>query len=170
MSKVIDFSNQNKSSEENLLSEANPEINNVPKCSRDCPQFNSCSAPLCPADADSLKNGIFYPNEDVCQLRAFSNLDWVRRQKRIAVRSKNPYFYFTLKMLCQNCIIRGGIEGLDPDATSIDETAAVKSWLKAHPEKKEVSKAEKAEMRRNFLINVKGGVHPSEKEAIRPEN
>lgn len=36
-----------------------------------CKKFESCEAPLCPMDERSLKHGIWYPDEDICNLRIF---------------------------------------------------------------------------------------------------
>jgi len=53
-------------------------------------------------------------------------------------------------MLCRNCQIRRGIDGLDPDNTSFSDFSdkkadkkAEESWLKKHPEKRKWTEEEK---------------------------
>ena len=48
--------------------------------------------------------------------------------------------HITLQMLEQNCIIRKGIEGLDPDQS---EEYQLKKWLKAYTEKRVLSRGER---------------------------
>jgi hypothetical protein len=113
----------------------------------DCKKLDTCNAPLCPLDEQSLKHGIWYPDEEVCAFRAFVNLAWVQNQKKILKRSARTDRYFTLSMLERNCIIRGGIEGLDPDEA---EEYQLKKWLRDHPEKRGLSQKERERLSRRF--------------------
>lgn len=61
-----------------------------------CASFARCSAPLCPLDKSSLKNGIWYPDEPVCNRRDERPV-WVEIQKRIAKKAKDKTRYFTLQ-------------------------------------------------------------------------
>ena len=98
-----------------------------------CPKFDVCNAPLCPMDEESLSHGIWYPDEEICKRKAFANMDWIKRQKKIAKKAKRMDRYFTFEMLKRNCVITKGIEGLDPDKP---EEPQLKKWFKKHPEKK----------------------------------
>jgi len=131
---------------------------------QECKRYDTCSAPLCPMDDQSLQNGIWYPDEEICHNQAYRSLTWIKNQKKIAKKAcpvgigprKKGYDsygvgsygagamdrYFTLKMLDRNIVIRKGIEGLDPDH---DEAYQLRRWLKAHPEKRELSKTEREE-------------------------
>ena len=77
----------------------------------DCRRFDECSAPLCPASPDSLKECYWFPDEEIC---AAHDDDWIRRQREIAQKAV-PGFYFTQKMLARHCVIEEDIKGLDPE-------------------------------------------------------
>ena len=112
-----------------------------------CKRFDTCNAPLCPLDEQSLKHSIWYPDEEICRAKLFSALPWIKAQRKIAKRASRMDRYFTLQMLKRNCIIKKGIEGLDPD---LDEALQLKRWLKAHPVKKEPTDQERKVMRQRF--------------------
>ena len=82
--------------------------------SEECKYFSTCSAPLCPIDESSLKKGIWYPGQEICFIKRFWVLDWVKRQKRFAKVAKIGK-YFTWEMLKRNCKVKKGIEGRDPN-------------------------------------------------------
>lgn len=63
-----------------------------------CPSYPVCSAPLCPLDEQSLKNGIWYPDEPICNNR-LQKPEWIRIQRRIARKAKIRTNYFTLEDL-----------------------------------------------------------------------
>lgn len=106
-----------------------------------CKRYETCNAPLCPLDEQSLKHSIWYPDEEICRAKAFGALPWIKAQRKIAKRASRMDRYFTLQMLERNCIIRKGIEGLDPDQA---EEYQLKKWMKAHPERRVLSKEERA--------------------------
>ena len=104
----------------------------------ECLKFETCGAPLCPLD------------EEICTSIKCGNKDWIRNQRKIKKRAANRNFYFTYEMLCRNCQIRRGIDGLDPDNTSFSDFSdkkadkkAEESWLKKHPEKRKWTEEEK---------------------------
>ena len=117
-----------------------------------CPKFDTCSAPLCPMDEQSLENGLWYPDEEVCTLKKHGGLPWIRKQRKLIKRAARVDRYFTLEMLERNCIVRGGIEGLDPD---VPEELQLKRWLNAHPEKRKLSWEER-ERARQRMAYVRG--------------
>jgi len=117
----------------------------------DCKSFIKCSAPICPLDQESLKNCIWYSDEDICN-RSPSPL-WIKQQKKIVKKCKNPDSYFTFEMLNRNFIVGKGIEGLDPDK---EESPQLRKWSKAHRERRELTQLEKEEKRKLFEINVLG--------------
>ena len=96
----------------------------------DCKKFESCSAPLCPWDASSLEHGLWYPDEDICNFQQANQLDWVRRQRKIAKKIENKLSFFTHKMLCQECRVTSAIKGLNPDK---DRDKQEEDWLIKHP-------------------------------------
>jgi len=121
-----------------------------------CPYFNKCNVPLCPLDTSSLKNGIWYPDEDICPRRF--RLLWLKNQRKIKQRTKDNDRYFTLEMLDRPIIIKTGIVGLDPNKV---EENQLKLWLKYHPVKKELSEEEK-KRRTALLKNIKSGLNNGE--------
>lgn len=81
----------------------------------DCPK-EDCSALLCPLDENSIRNGIWYPDEEICRARKFQTLPWVRKQKRIARLGLTvDAGLFTVEMLAAVSQIRRGIKGINPD-------------------------------------------------------
>lgn len=106
----------------------------------ECKRYETCDVPLCPLDEQSLKHGIWYPDEDICNSRTSGNFPWIKAQRKIAKKAARTDRYFNLQMLERNCIVRKGIEGLDPDQA---EEYQLEKWLKAHPEKRSLSKEER---------------------------
>jgi len=96
----------------------------------ECKRFDTCSAPLCPRDRESLEQGIWYPDEKVCKSKEFQNLPWIKRQKKVAKATRYFSCYWTFEMLKADIIIRQGIKGLNPDRP---EPNQLKRWFKAHP-------------------------------------
>ena len=64
----------------------------------DCRLYETCSAPLCPLDRASLLNSIWYPDEEICRSRTFSNLTWIRQQGKIAKSASRTDRYFHPEM------------------------------------------------------------------------
>jgi len=83
----------------------------------ECRHFGSCSAPLCPLDAESLRRGLWYPDEEICRNKRFSKLRWIKVQRRIARlhAEHGVRGFFTYEMLCSIRQVRRGIKGLDSD-------------------------------------------------------
>ncbi|MFC1924913.1 hypothetical protein ACFLXA_06085 [Chloroflexota bacterium] len=79
----------------------------------DCKNFEECDAPLCPLEENEYH--IWYPNEDICNLRKFQSLDWIKKQKLIARKHGSIEGFFNLKMLNATFQIRRGIIGANPD-------------------------------------------------------
>jgi len=119
----------------------------------ECPQFESCSAPLCPLEKSGTHD-IWYPDEEICHTKAVKTPLWVKNQRKIARRTGDKDKYFTYTMLTQHCIIKNGITGIDPDHTEEQCRIDEKRWLQRHPEIREYTAAEKQE----FLRRVKGEI------------
>ena len=107
----------------------------------DCTKFSECSAPLCPLDK-TPEGSEWYPDEDICTKHS---PDWVKVQRKIAERTREPERYFTYEMLNRNCVIGRAIAGLDPERPRDEE---LKKWLAKHPpkKKKELSESQKQEL------------------------
>jgi hypothetical protein len=96
-----------------------------------CGLYETCTAPLCPLDQDSLK-GIWYPDEEICRSRTHGSLPWIRAQRKIARAEASGYF--NLVILKSIRTIRKGITGLDPNA---EEKPQLRRWLGLHEKKRQ---------------------------------
>jgi len=95
----------------------------------DCHNFEDCSAPLCPIDDNSTSNGVWYPDEEICNRRGFQNLDWIRKQKAIVKARAPADRYFTVQMLQAARQVRKGIEGISPDQPLEQARRAERRWI-----------------------------------------
>ena len=115
----------------------------------DCKYFETCSAPICPRNAASLKNSVWYGDEEVCRVE---NAPLVKRQRKIAKLGLGINDgCFTAAMLERTCVVGRGMRGIPPEDYPFDEP--VKKWLNAHPEivKREFS----PEQRKTFADRLK---------------
>jgi len=114
-----------------------------------CLHFENCEAPICPKDESSMKNCAWFPDEEFC--RKHDVPPWVKAQRKIARRTKRDWTKgcFNLAMLSVNCVITGGIRGLDADS-EIPWAEQIAKWLKNHPPKPEISEERKNEVRTRF--------------------
>jgi len=67
-------------------------------------------------DEDSLRHGIWYPDEEICRAKEAQKLKWVRVQRQIAKLHKQfgVEGYFTYDMLNRIKLVRKGIKGRNP--------------------------------------------------------
>ena len=105
--------------------------------SEQCRHFDCCSAPLCPLGEKNLK-AIWYPDEEICRLK--KTPDWIKRQKKIAKKTKDKDMYYTYEMLNRNCKVGNGMTGLNPDKS---EEPQLEDWFKKHSPKKALSEKQK---------------------------
>jgi len=98
----------------------------------ECKMYEVCEAPFCPLESNSLI--IWYAGEEICREREHKSLPWVQAQRKLA--KVDATGYFTLAMLKQDCFIKAGIQGLDPDK---EERPQLQLWLKNHPAKQETT-------------------------------
>ena len=111
-----------------------------------CKTYEVCEAIFCPLDPNSL--GIWYVGEEICRDRSHKNLLWVQAQRKLAkVKAEG---YFTMAMLKQDCFIKAGIHGLDPDK---EERHQLRLWLKNHPAKQRISDGDR-EKRRELMKKI----------------
>lgn len=75
----------------------------------ECSSFGKCSAPICPLDHP--ENAIWYPTEPTCVKSPMPK--WIKKQRRIAKKTKRLDDYFTLKILMST-----GRTGINPDGLS----------------------------------------------------
>lgn len=101
---------------------------------RECIHWNDCSASICPFDKSSIENCVWYPDEETCKLGSVPR--WVKNQKKIAKLCRDIDTYFNYEMLNRNCVIKGGIKGIDPNR---EEDSQLENWLRDHPLKKKYS-------------------------------
>ena len=95
-------------------------------------ECGSPEAPLCPLQASTLKNGIWYPDEPICQAEVFQDLPWIKKQRQIAeLRLTQKHGFFTVRMLEAIHMVTRNLKGADPD----DLKAEIK-WLNELSEKR----------------------------------
>lgn len=104
----------------------------------DCPRYYTCSATICPLNFP--EKSLWYPEEEICKNGDYSDLDWIKNQKKIAKKVKDESKYFNFQMLNRNCRVAKGIIGLDPEK---DEGPQLKKWLALHPALKKMSLAQR---------------------------
>lgn len=115
---------------------------------QDCRHWDSCSAPLCPLDLQSMEHGIWYPDEEICRSRTHrQGLKWIENQRKIAKKAKSTDTYFTVEMLDRDFIVRSGIEGIDPDSKNPEKE--YKQWFVSHPEQSAEQKQKKQQQAQN---------------------
>ena len=112
-----------------------------------CPFFNSCNAPICPLDENKGKV-IWYSDEAICKNRDFSDLEYIKTQKKIAKVNKKHSVkgYFTFKMLNRKIIVRSGIQGINDDIPIESLSLSEENWSRRH---KPISKEGLEKMRGN---------------------
>ena len=103
----------------------------------DCTLAGKCSSPLCPLDEESLLEGVWYPDEEICRKY---NCQFIKTQKKIAKRTRDNSTYYTHEMLNRNFVVTKAIAGLDPDK---GRAAQLARWLKTHPALKPLSDEER---------------------------
>lgn len=99
--------------------------------SPECPQYDSCNAPICPLDAGNARHA-WFPDEDICSCRNLPDgspkPEWVEAQRKIARATKDPdRGYFTIRMLQATYKVGKGIRGVDPDSGREEE--AIATWI-----------------------------------------
>ena len=101
-----------------------------------CNLFEPCEtpeAPLCPIQSATLRTGIWYPDEPICNARQFQNLSWIKKQRQIAaLKLKSSPGFFTVRMLNTIHVVTDYLRGADPD-----QTDAESKWLKERSGRKQ---------------------------------
>jgi hypothetical protein len=116
---------------------------------KSCNLFDTCEAaeaPLCPIQESTIKCGIWYPDEPICQSSQFQELPWIKKQHQIAAfKLKSGAGFFTVKMLDALHIVASNIKGADPDYPNAEDkwfkerTASTKEKRKETKAKKKVN-------------------------------
>ena len=89
-----------------------------PSPSITCRKAGKCRAPLCPMDYTGAGHRqVWYPDEPVCSLEEFQELDWIVRQREIAAKAGSRGGFFTVRMLKSLRAVNEGILGMDPDSS-----------------------------------------------------
>ena len=107
-----------------------------------CKQYENCSAPLCPLD-NSVKYGVWYSDEEICQARNFQRLPWVMKQKLVVKAGASSDKFFTVDMLLSKQRIKKGIEGINPDQSLEAAEREKRKWMGLKVVRKTSGKAKK---------------------------
>ena len=90
-----------------------------------CRYFEDCEATLCPMDGERLPKIGWYPYEEICRVKKFARLGWIKKQKSISRKYGSLDGFFNLEMLEAIGRVRKGIEGANPD-----DWDSPKKWIK----------------------------------------
>lgn len=123
------------------------EVNTTPE---KCPRYNICDANLCPYDPE-LKDRVWYPEETFCTKSGLAQkYPWIKKQRKISKRCKEPDKYFVVGMLENLSQVRKATVGLSPD---VDYQLQLNSWLKDHHkiEKREYTEEERQAFREKMI-------------------
>lgn len=103
-----------------------------------CNLFEVCEspeAPLCPLQLRTVKNGIWYPDEPICQAEQFQGISWIKKQRQIAaLRLTTEDGFFTVRMLEAIHVVTRNLKGADPD-----DPKAERNWFRQRAEKRAVA-------------------------------
>ena len=81
-----------------------------------CHLFETCEAPLCPLQENTVENGVWYADEQVCRARKHLPISWIKKQKRIVrLGLTSDIGYFTVEMLNAIQRVTRNTKGADPD-------------------------------------------------------
>jgi hypothetical protein len=69
---------------------------------------------MCPLDTN-LDKAIWYPDEEICRNKDFTDLLWIQNQKKISKVKADTHRYFTKQMLDKKMRVRDNIQGVNPD-------------------------------------------------------
>ena len=101
-----------------------------------CNLFEECQtsdAPLCPIQENTIKYGIWYPDEPICRAKKFQNLSWIKKQRQIVkLKLSTDDGFFTVRMLNELHSIPQNLKGADP----ADYNAETK-WIESRAERRE---------------------------------
>ena len=99
-------------------------------------------APLCPIQDATIKNGIWYGDEPICQSEMFANLPWIKKQKAIAaLKLKADEGFFTVRMLNSLRKVESGIKGADPADDNAEH-----NWLEQYYRKPNISRKRRSKL------------------------
>ena len=119
-----------------------------------CNLFEACEtpeAPLCPIQESTVKRGIWYPDEPICQAKQFQDLSWIKKQHQIAAfKLKTDAGFFTVRMLDAVHMITRNLRGANPD----NPNAELK-WLEERFEKRAKFSEKKRKVKKAIIRKKK---------------
>lgn len=99
-----------------------------------CPKYETCRAPICPAEDISSENPNWFPGEPICAYRAYATNEVVVKQRKIKEAGlRRSAGYFTRPMLVVLGRIDKRLKGADPD----DGEEGEKRWIRERRRKKD---------------------------------
>ena len=109
----------------------------------DCPTFSSCSAPICPAWRESMREGVWTADMPICRRRWPGGAPrWVRLQREI-VRRRLAGGPWNVAELALARIVRGHVV-IDSRRVRPESLAAVLRWLESLEPRPTPERARKA--------------------------
>jgi len=128
-----------------------------------CRYHEKCAAPFCPQDKQSLSDGSWFPDEEICR-KAKPDL-FIKNQRRIAKVTNEDFHagYFTYAMLDRKFRICPGLRGLNPDKPLEQEKLELEKWYESHPIIQVTEEQRERGRKLANLMRSKNGVSDPEK-------
>lgn len=122
------------------------------KTSLECNYFHECNAPICPMDKESMREAVWFADEEICRVKEHRKLPWVRNQRKILSRSRKKRVdgAFSTTMLDREMVVRNGISGIDPDADDFDKKASKWGSSRTEKVKRPLSEERKKQLKRQL--------------------
>lgn len=124
-----------------------------------CNLFEACEspeAPLCPVQESTLRNGVWYPDEPICQAEQFQDVSWIKKQHQIAaLKLTTDDGFFTVRMLEAIRLVSSSLKGADPD-----DAKAESKWLRERVAKRAASLEKRQAQRQKVIARKKTVIQP----------
>lgn len=131
-----------------------------------CNLFEACEspeAPLCPIQESTVKRGVWYPDEPVCQAEQFQYVPWIKKQHQIAaLKLTTEDGFFTVRMIEAIRVISSNLKGADPD-----DSRAESKWLKERIEKRAAASEKRQAKKQKVTTKKKAVLPPAKKKGIK---
>ena len=131
-----------------------------------CNLFEACQspeAPLCPVQENTVKRGIWYPDEPICQAEQFQEVSWIKKQQQIAaLKLTTEDGFFTVRMLEAIRVVSSNLRGADPD-----DPRAESKWLKQRSEKRAAASEKRRLKRQKVPAKKKAVTQPAKRKGVK---
>jgi len=131
-----------------------------------CNLFEACDSPespLCPVQESTIKRGIWYPDEPICQAEQFQEVPWIKKQRQIAaLKLTTEDGFFTVRMLEAIRVVSSNLKGADPD-----DPRAESKWLRERSEKRAAVSEKRRLKKQKVTTTKKAFPRPAKRKGIK---